>query len=238
MSWHTGPMTAFDLETTGVDVETARIVTASIVHIDGDDVRTREWLVNPGVDIPEEATAVHGVTTLHAKACGDEPATAAAQILTELDQAWTGGKPVIIYNAAYDLTVLDRELRRHCGVAVSDVVGPVIDPFCIDKALDRYRRGSRTLTATCQHYGVRLEDAHTSSGDAIAAARLAWRLAQVYPAELADLSRVNALQKAWRADWAVGFQDYLRRQGKDEHVDPSWPMRPYVPTPDCIGADA
>jgi DNA polymerase III subunit epsilon len=37
--------------------------------------------------------------------------------------------------------VLDRELRRHCGVNLDGVIGPVIDPFCIDKHLDPYRRG-------------------------------------------------------------------------------------------------
>lgn len=227
MSWHSDPMVAFDLETTGVDPETARIVTATIVRIHDAEVESREWLVNPGVPIPDEAAAIHGVTTEHARACGDDPALAAAQILTELDQAWTGGRPVVIYNAPYDLTVLDRELRRHCDVALADVTGPVIDPFVIDKHLDRYRKGSRTLTATCAHYGVKLTDAHTSTGDALAAARLAWRLAQVYPEQLADLTLVNALQAAWRAEWAAGFADYLRKQGKPEFVDSAWPIRPW-----------
>jgi len=220
-------MVAFDLETTGVDPETARIVTATTVRIHGSDVASREWLVDPGVAIPAAAAAIHGITTEHAHAAGGFPPVAAAQILAELNEAWTGGRPVVIYNASYDLTVLDRELRRHCGVNLDGVIGPVIDPFCIDKALDPYRKGKRTLTATCEHYGVKLTDAHSSTGDALAAARLAWRLAQLYPAELGDLSKINALQAAWRAEWAVNFADYLRRQGKPEHIDGSWPLRPW-----------
>lgn len=226
MSWHTERMTAFDLETTGVDPEQARIVTSALVHIAGAEVQSRSWLVNPGVPIPEEATAVHGVTDGMSLAMGIDPALAASQIFTDLDEAWTGGHPVIIYNASYDLTVLDRELRRHCGTSLDGVIGPVIDPFVIDKHLDRYRKGKRTLTATCEHYNVKLEGAHSADGDAIAAARLAWRLAELYPQHLTDLSQVNALQAEWRADWAAQFEDYLRREGKPEHVDGHWPLRP------------
>lgn len=226
-AWHTGWMTAFDIESTGVDPETARIVTATIVHIHGRQIESREWLVNPGVDIPAEATAVHGITTERARSEGCAPATAVAQILAELDQAWTGGNPVIIYNAPYDLTVLDRELRRHCDTTLDGVIGPVIDPFVIDKHLDPYRRGKRTLTAACEHYKVTLDGAHDSKQDALAAARLAWRLAQVYAQHIGDLALVNELQAAWRAAWAKDFEDYLRRQGKPEHVDGSWPLRPF-----------
>jgi DNA polymerase-3 subunit epsilon len=169
-----------------------------------------------------------GVSDEHARADGIDPATAAAQILAELVDGWHGGAPVVIYNASYDVTVLDRELRRHCGTHIDDALGPIIDPFVIDKALDPYRKGKRTLTACCEHYGVKLTDAHTSLGDALAAARLAWRLAQVYSVELADLTLVNGKQAAWRANWAANFEDYLRRQGKAETVDPSWPLRPFV----------
>jgi DNA polymerase-3 subunit epsilon len=241
MTWHLEPMAAFDLETTGVDPETARIVTATIARIHGADVQTLHRLVDPGVPIPAEATAIHGVSTERAHAEGVDPATACARILAELDEAWTGGRPVVIYNAPYDLTVLDRELRRHCSVNLDGVIGPVIDPFVVDKHVDPYRRGSRTLTATCGHYGVALTDAHTSTGDALAAARLAWRLAQLYPAELGDLTKVNALQAAWRAEWATNFADYLRRQGRPEDIDGSWPLRPWrtdQAAPDTEGTTA
>ena len=93
MSWHSGLIYAYDCETTGIDVETDRIVTATLVKIDGSEVESREWLINPGVEIPDEATAVHGVTTLHARACGDDPAVACAQILTELDHPRRSTRP-------------------------------------------------------------------------------------------------------------------------------------------------
>lgn len=225
MSWHTGRMTAFDLETTGVDTETARIVTATIAHIDGPNTDVRTWLVDPGVEIPAEAAAVHGVTTERARAEGVSPAAAVPEIHAEVASAWSTGCPLIVYNAPYDITVLDRELRRHAGRGL-DGLGPIVDPFVIDKALDRYRRGSRTLTATCEHYGVRLDAAHDATEDALAAARLAWKLAVLFPDELSDLASINELQARWRRDWAESFEKYLRKQGKNETVDPSWPLRP------------
>lgn len=228
MSWQDEFFCSFDIESTGVDVEQDRIVTATVVWIKGRQIETREWLLNPGVTIPKSAIDVHGVTNERARAEGLPPATALAQIFSELDDAWTAHRPVVIYNAAFDLTMLDRELRRHLGQSLDGVIGPVIDPFCIDKAMDPYRKGKRTLTDVCRHYDVRLEDAHTSTGDALAAARLAWRLAQVYPDQLGDLALVNGLQADWRQDWAESFTDYLRRQGKTEVVDGAWPIRPFA----------
>ena len=68
----------FDLETTGVDVTTDRIVTAHVGLLgpDGVALRSQSWLADPGVEIPEGATAVHGITTAHARA---HPAARAAQ---------------------------------------------------------------------------------------------------------------------------------------------------------------
>lgn len=69
--WHDvlvrGPLAAFDTETTGVDVETDRIVSAAVVVQDAPGARPRvsRWLVNPGVPVPEGATAVHGLTDEH-----------------------------------------------------------------------------------------------------------------------------------------------------------------------------
>lgn len=226
MSWHLAPLAAFDLETSGVDVETDRIVTATLIRIHGRQTETRSWLINPGVPIPAGATAVHGVTDEMA-AKGVDPVIGCAEILAELDECWTSGRPVIIYNASYDLTLLDRELRRHCKVSLDGVIGKVIDPFVIDKALDPYRKGKRTLTATCEHYGVRLDGAHNAEADALGAARVAYMLAQKYPGQLGAVEKLNAQQTIWRREWAVSFSEFLAKEGKPETVDGSWPVRPF-----------
>src|SRR5690606_34711454 len=77
--WWEGVLPVFDVETTGSDPREARIVSAALllclpdgrVQPGGVDV-----IVNPGVPIPDEATAVHGITTERARAEGIEPAEA------------------------------------------------------------------------------------------------------------------------------------------------------------------
>ena len=57
------PICFFDLETTGVNIAKDRIVEISILKAfpDGSE-QENTWLVNPGMPIPAEATAVHGIT--------------------------------------------------------------------------------------------------------------------------------------------------------------------------------
>src|SRR5262249_12478895 len=79
--------------------------------------------------------------------------------------------------------------------------------------------GKRTLTAVCAHYNVPLDEAHAANADALAAARVAWRLAQAYP-ELrdVDLATLHRQQIDWAAEQAASFEDWLRRNGRDERI--------------------
>lgn len=226
MSWHTKPFASWDTETTAADPEEARLVTSSLVLIDGADIDAREWLINPGIEIPEQATAIHGVTTERAVTEGDPAARACDEIAAALYAVWERGLPVVIYNANYDCTVLDRELRRYHDVGF-EIRGPIVDPYVIDKALDRYRRGSRTLSAAVAHYGVSLTDAHSSLGDCLGAARVAWRLAQRWPREMADLAALHERQVQWKAEQAASFRAYLEKRGEDtSDVRGDWPLVP------------
>lgn len=93
--WHGGPMVAFDLETTGTDIESDRIVTAAVVVLgpDGRVARERTWLVDPGVAIPEEASAIHGISTDHARVHGMAAAAAIEEITGTLFEALSSGTP-------------------------------------------------------------------------------------------------------------------------------------------------
>ena len=229
MTWTNGPFLAYDCESTGTDCDIDRIVTATTVLLqpDAEPVVT-SWLINPGVPIPAEATAVHGITDDHALTYGRPPAECLAEIVAALTSAAAAGIPVLAYNAAYDLTILDRECRRH-GLT-PPALGSVLDPFVIDKAVDRYRKGKRTLTAACEHFGVRHDGAHDATADAVAAARVMWALGQRYPNLAAmSLTEVHAAQQQWAAEQAASFRDYLIRQGKtDDLPTGEWPMRAYA----------
>ncbi|MEU6057947.1 3'-5' exonuclease [Streptomyces sp. NPDC047097] len=228
--WHAGRLAGFDLETTGVDVEADRIVTACVVQVGaGQPVQSATWLADPGIDIPEEATAVHGITTERARAEGRPAAEVVAELLAVLGQVIAHGIPIVAMNARYDLTMLDREARRYGLDPLSAGLGGlvVIDPYVIDKAVDTYRRGSRKLTALCEHYGVAMGAAHTADADALAACRVAWRQATLHP-RLADMAlpELHAVQAGWAAEQAASLQDYLRRKDPAAVCPPEWPVIP------------
>ena len=227
MSWHRGALVAFDTETTSPLPTSARLVTATVCIIrPGEAVEFREWLVDPGCDIPAEATEVHGVTTERARGDGMPEAQAVTEIEAELYRATTDGAPLVAFNAAFDLTVMDRAKRRAGHErALPDFL--VVDPHVIDKSVDRYRKGKRTLTATCEHYGVRLDGAHDSREDALAAARVAWAICERHP-EVAGMSLVelHAEQAQWRSEQAASLQEYLRRKEPDAEVRGEWPVIP------------
>ena len=238
MSWHQGRLAAFDLETTGVDPETDRIVTAAVNLVGGGEpTQAWDWLVDPGVEIPAGATAVHGITTEQARADGAPVAEAVEEIAALLADQVRREIPVVAFNARFDLTVLDREARRHGVRPLVDRVGGydallVVDPYVIDKQYDRFRKGKRTLGAVCAHYRVPLEEAHAANADALAAARVAWRLGQV-SAELRalPLRELHVHQVAWAAEQATSFEEYLRRNGRLERIERSWPIVPVPATP-------
>ncbi|WP_369037634.1 3'-5' exonuclease [Streptomyces adonidis] len=233
MGWHHELLIGFDLETTGTDPTEARIVTAAVIEVrGGEPLGRREWLADPGVEIPADAVAVHGITNERATGEGrpaDQVADAIADVLTGY---WKTGVPVVAYNANFDLTLLSAELRRHGLPSLRERLGgldpaPVIDPYTIDRSVDRYRRGKRNLEAVCTEYGVALDAAHDASADALAAARLAGAIAERYP-KVAGLGAVelHRRQIEWYAEWAADFQGFLRRKGEaDAVVDGSWPVR-------------
>lgn len=227
MSWHLGRLCGFDLETSGIDVENDRIVTACIVQCGGGQPTvSATWLADPGIDIPEQATQVHGITTERAQTEGKPAAEVVADILAALGQVIAAGVPVVAMNARYDLTMLDREARRH-GLAPLPDGFPVIDPYVIDKHVDRYRKGGRKLTDLCAHYGVPIGDAHTADADAIAACRVAWRIGSTRPEMAAYvLPELHALQVGWAAEQAADYQDYRRRTDPNAVIRGEWPLLP------------
>ncbi|WP_320776915.1 3'-5' exonuclease [Streptomyces sp. CRN 30] len=233
MGWHRELLVGFDLETTGTDPYEARIVTGAVIEVRaGERLGHREWLADPGVEIPAGAVAVHGISTERAVAEGRPADRVADAIAGVLVSYWSAGVPVVAYNAAFDLTLLSAELRRHGLPSLRDRLGgldpaPVIDPYTIDRSVDRYRRGKRNLEAVCREYGVPLDAAHDASADALAAARLACAIAGRHP-KVATLgpAELHRRQIEWYAEWAADFQAFLRRKGDATAVvDGVWPLR-------------
>jgi DNA polymerase-3 subunit epsilon len=194
------------------------------------------WLVDPGVPIPEAAVAVHGLTGEHVRAHGTAPAPAVAQMARALAAGPAAGLPLVVMNAPFDLTLLDRELRRHNGTALADHWPAdglcVLDPRVLDKYADRYRKGRRTLTDLCAHYGVPLLDAHDAAADAMAALSLVRAIGRAHAdgrIGTMTTAELHLRQTVWHAAQARGLQEWFARSGSPERCDPFWPLRPRLP---------
>lgn len=163
--WHEGRMVGFDTETTGTNVHEDRIITASIVFVaPGQRPRSIEWIIDPGIDVPTEASAVHGwtrdrvlqrvggegravrVTTDDRGRSHDMPMYkdgALGELAGHLAGAMHRGEPLVIANAAYDVSLTETELARN-GIdpIASRPTGwaGVVDPMVLNKQWDPYRK--------------------------------------------------------------------------------------------------
>ena len=150
------PLVFFDLETTGVDPFSDRIVQIGAIRIDTDGSRTEhEWLVNPGMPIPAGAAAVHGITDDKVK---DAPGLGdLAQELSDLfSNVDLGG-----YNAKmFDIPLLASEFAR-IGLELDTETINVVDAMQVFRIKE-----PRTLTAAYKKYcGKELVDAHDAMAD-------------------------------------------------------------------------
>ncbi|MFJ8852296.1 exonuclease domain-containing protein [Streptomyces sp. NPDC102437] len=235
LSWHYQRLTGFDLETTSQDPETARIVTGAVVHYGGGQPTTGQtWLSDVGgAEIPAAATAVHGYTSEAARVAGRPASAVVEEITTALAAAVEQGRPLVIMHAPYDLTVLDREARRYGVVPLFDRVSPyVLDPRVLDRHVNTFRRGGRTLTDLCRHYVVPLDGAHSSEADAIAACAVVWKIANRYRSISGrPLAQLHADQVAWAREQSESLRDYFARtpgkEGWARDVRLDWPLLSY-----------
>lgn len=218
----------FDLETTGLVLSEARIVSACALELDenGEVVgRNLEWLANPGIPIPIEASSVHGITTEIAQEKGAPAKDVVAEIIETLTGFFSRGMPVVAYNAPYDFTILHYEALRYGLEPLK--LGAIIDPLVIDKYKDKYRKGKRRLENAAEFYKVKLSDAHNATADAIAAGQVAQAIARRFSEDLPDsLGELHANQVLWSQELDADFESYMRRSvNPDYKAVRGWPLK-------------
>ncbi len=226
--WSERTFCLFDLETTGPDPKTARMVQASFIvqHPDGSAGKgSYTTLVDPGAPISEEATAVHGITQAQVEKDGVVPAEALNELTRRFQRAAEKGYPVVIYNVPYDWPVYEAEGKRH------DVGGPVtrpmfVDPLLIDRTVDKYRKGSRTLAAVVEHYLGHEFKAHDAEADALEVGLLLREMVRRYKVlQRPTLEELQDLQRKWWTSWRDQFNEYQRGpKGKGYVNEEEWPV--------------
>lgn len=222
----------FDTETTGLNLKESRIVTAAVHLVDsaGNVLDGgKDWLINPGIPIPPEASRVHNVFDADVVDAQDSK-SGVAEIISTIQDFFSRGIPVVAYNAPYDFTILYYESLRHGLTPVE--FGCVIDPLVIDKTIDKYRKGKRTLESVAQRYNVTLENAHTAKDDAVAAgqvglAMLRYFLAQEKPAVPFpnSLQELHSAQATWADEIEESYSAWRKQDRPDYIPQFGWPIK-------------
>ena len=219
-SFNPSKMVAFDLETTTNDPFKAHVVTSSVIRIEGSNGEETYLLADPGVPITPEAEKVHGISNEYAKQNGEPHDSVIAKTIELIRKGWEDECTLIVFNGCFDLTIL------HCFDPSFTIDGLVLDPYVIDKKKDHYRSGRRTLTALSEYYEIRLDNAHNSSADSLAAARIAWKQARKWP-EITSMDGDTLMenQTVWYYEMQSDLAKYFKGQGKDVNVNLAWPLQ-------------
>lgn len=219
--WHRLPLASLDFETTGVDPHNDRVLSYALLDEPGFEIT---GLVNPGVPIPEAASAVHGITE-DMLVGAPSPVDALGVVVDWVQSLIERGVGLVVYNAAYDLTMLRAEADRH-GLRQPDWQRLlVVDPLVVDWGIERGDLGPRRLIDVASYYGVSIEDAHDARCDALAARDVAVELAARHP-QVGTLSVHDLMneQRRWYAERAADWNAYAERVGRPTDDPHGWPL--------------
>lgn len=150
----TRPLVCFDIESTGLDVETDRIVEIGFVRLTPDGSRqTLQKRCDPGIDIPEAAAKIHGIRTDDVRGLFGEPTL--AKIADELLE-FIGDADLVGFNCIrYDMPLWLNECRRH-NIAFADDDRLIVDAKTIfdrkELGWDRFLQGPRNLNNAVLHF--------------------------------------------------------------------------------------
>ena len=197
------PLAVFDIESTGINRRTDRIIELAIVKLLPDGKReTHEFLFNPERPIPPEATAIHGISDADVKDCPTfvQKAREVAALLADCDLAG--------YNIlGFDIPLLMEEFQR------ADVPFVAENRRIFDAQRVYHKKVPRDLTAALSYYCNELHvDAHGALGDVEATLRVMEGQLERYPDLPRDLDGLDEFCNPRDPSW-------VDRTGKLKWVD-------------------
>jgi len=227
LHWTESVLIGFDTETTGINPKTARILEAAIITQDPEGILKEDdriIYIDPEIKIPSEASAVHGITAEKLKKLNAYRSNDGVRYISNFLQcrSFNRNYPLVIYNVTYDWPLLIEECKRANHTPCFQPL--FLDPLVIDRALDKYRKGSRKLEDTAKIYGVQINGAHGAQADAAAALGVMRALIKKFP-ELKKytIEEMQKLQTSWYRTWRDGINDFWGKSGKQERILGEWP---------------
>ncbi len=219
--WHRTPLASLDFETTGIDPLNDRVLSYALISDIGPDI---SGLINPGIPIPASSAEVHGITDA-LLADAPAPAVGIAIVAQWVQSLIDRGVGLVVFNAAYDLSMLHAEATRW-GIKQPDWDRLlVVDPYVIDWGIHRGMLGSRKLTDVASFYSVSLDNAHDAAADARAARGVAYEVGARHPHVAAStLVELMARQRSWFADRAEDWNAYARTVDRPLNDPDGWPL--------------
>lgn len=200
------PIVFFDLETTGLNMVTDRIVEIAIlkVHVDGKE-ESKTYRINPGMPIPKQASDIHGITDQDVKDCPSFK-DVAKSLSSFIDKCDIGG-----FNSnKFDIPLLVEEFLR-AGIDLDLVKRKFVDVQTIFHKMEK-----RTLEAAYKFYCDKtLENAHSAEADTLATYEVLKAQLDRYPDLKNDIEYLSSFSSHNKnADFAgrIIFND------KDEEV--------------------
>lgn len=222
-----------DCESTGVNTSNDRIITFFMrVKQGGEVLFEQNWVLDPGVAIPEEASAIHGMSTAWVKENGRTDIRAALSEILDVLYQYSGlGYIVCGYNHSFDLAMLEAELLRHKVVRPPGLMlgsARYLDPAVFSRHFDKYKKGGHQLITVAKRNGIEVEEdrLHAAEYDVEVTEKLvpimlnrAWKELRGLREGLTPDEFVTKLQE-WQAttklEWAEGLTSYFAKQGKTE----------------------
>ncbi len=205
VAWQELEVALLDVETTGRDASVDRVVEVGIVvGKNGEVIEKKNWLINPGMTIPDEVIAIHHITN---EMVADKPRFEA--VAHEIAAALRGRIPAA-YNALFDRAFMMSEFSRAkadvTGVAAMEKQVDWLDPLVWARDIQEGEK-SRALGDVAARLGISLENAHRAEDDAEAALKVLYGLARdprmprAYGALVQEQRRLSQAQADARRHW-------------------------------------
>jgi DNA polymerase-3 subunit epsilon len=159
---------------------------------------------------------------------GTEPKETLDCIADEIASAQNVGIPLVVFNAGFDIPLLESELQRYSLPSLSSRISAdsinVLDPMILDIVMNPYRKGRRNLDTLITVYKIGSSGSlHSAEVDSVYTLKVLDSILSENPILLNKTnSEINSLQRTGYENWAKGLNEYRLRIGKVPSMSTKW----------------